>query len=221
MSKSRSTFDINQIISTGGTSTTYNESGIRNNYLNQTSSGDAITKSGSSGSSNYSNYSNYSLDRNDRNDDNSVNSMNSTNNPMQQDAVYINSNNPSVIPQMQRGYMEQYRESNDKRRNELLTDVPTIITSSGRYEKAYTGFGDLSGGQLLKNKTQEIIDSCKRFNDVLREAESKRQVDLTADELEHLDANAIASSLKDVHAFVRENDAMRVNRNMNNKNGKR
>ena len=109
-----------------------------------------------------------------------------------------------------KSYLESFVESSVKRNNSLMQGVDVVKTSSGKFEDDFADINSLVGGQFLSNKTKEIIDSCKRLNDVLKAAEAKRKVDLTSDEEEHLDPNAIASSLSEVHAFVSSNGPMRV-----------
>lgn len=118
-----------------------------------------------------------------------------------------NGNNDVTV---NKSYMESFIESSVSRNNNLMQDVVTTKTSSGKFEDDFVDINSLAGGQFLSNRTREIIDSCKRLNDVLRAAEAKRKVELTADEEEHLDPNAIASSLTDVHAFISGNGPMRV-----------
>lgn len=109
-------------------------------------------------------------------------------------------------------YMQQYMDSHAEIRDDLMKDVDVTSTRSGNFEKEYTGFGDLAGGQMMHNKVQQIIKRCQNLNDVLHEAASKRDVDFTVDEMEHLDPDIVSTSMSDVHAFIRENAVTRVTR---------
>lgn len=88
----------------------------------------------------------------------------------------------------------------NNRNNITMSNVDTLSKEENTFTKAYEGFADLNmnNSQIMHNKTQEIIDSVARFNQVLKEAARNRHVDVTEDEEEHMRTDAIASSLTSV-----------------------
>ena len=102
-------------------------------------------------------------------------------------------------------------------RANLMADVSTLPSGTSYYNRDYNGFTDFGNSQMMSNRAQEIIDTSRRFLEMLKEAESKRDVNLTDEETEHLRADAIASSLSGVHEFRANNSGSLINR----KRGKR
>ena len=81
-----------------------------------------------------------------------------------------------------------------------MEGVSVLPATENCFTQAYTGISDLnmSESQFMHNKTQQIIDAVSRFNQALKEAARHRNVDLTDDEAEHMNAEAIPSSLSSV-----------------------
>lgn len=93
-----------------------------------------------------------------------------------------------------------------------MNNVSTLPSTAEHYNRDYNGFEDFSGGQMMSNRVQEIIDSSRQFLEMLKEAEKNRDIDITADEAEHISADAIASSLSSVHEFRANNSGSLINR---------
>ena len=83
----------------------------------------------------------------------------------------------------------------NSRNRGTMANVATLAPTENRFTKAYEGMSDLSldGSQLLHNKTQQIIEAVSKFNQALKEASKNRRVDLTEEEAQHMNPDAIAS----------------------------
>lgn len=102
-----------------------------------------------------------------------------------------------------------------ERRAKLLNDVSALPADTRYYNKDYNGFTDFSSGQMMSNRVQEIIDSSRQFLELLKEAERNRDVNLTDEEAEHMSADAIASSLSNVHDFRANTSGSLINHKRN------